>query len=86
MAKPVAYRPFARALHWATALIVLAMIPAGFVMLQPGLDRSLQNLLFMFHKNMGVVVLLLVLVRLAYRAGNPPPPLPRAVPDWLRRI
>jgi cytochrome b561 len=86
MAKPVAYRPFARALHWTTALIVLGMIPAGIVMLQPGLDRPVQNLLFMVHKNMGVVVLLLVLVRLAYRAAYPPPPLPRSVPDWQRRV
>ncbi|HSF64714.1 MAG TPA: cytochrome b/b6 domain-containing protein [Paracoccaceae bacterium] len=86
MAKPPAYRPLARALHWATAVLVLATIPAGIVMLQQGLDRPLQNLLFMFHKNIGVVILLLVLIRLAYRAANPPPPLPRSVPDWQRRI
>jgi cytochrome b561 len=86
MAKTLAYRPFARALHWLTALLVLTTIPAGIVMLQEGLDRPLQNLLFMFHKNIGVVILLLVLIRLAYRAANPPPPLPRSVPDWQRRI
>lgn len=86
MAKPLAYRPLARALHWMTALLVLTTIPAGIVMLQEGLDRPLQNLLFMFHKNIGVVILLLVLIRLAYRAANPPPPLPLSVPDWQRRI
>jgi cytochrome b561 len=86
MAKPLAYRPLARALHWMTALLVLTTIPAGIVMLQEGLDRPLQNLLFMFHKNIGVVILLLVLIRLAYRAANPPPPLPISVPDWQRRI
>lgn len=81
-----AYRPIARALHWIVAVIVLAMIPAGMIMVQPGLDRPLQNLLFMFHKNMGVVVLVLMLVRLAYRAANTPLPLPASVPDWQRRV
>jgi cytochrome b561 len=84
--RTVAYRPFARALHWIIAAILIAMIPAGVIMLQPGLDRSTQNLLFMFHKNMGVVVLVLMLVRLAYRAANPPPPLPASVPDWQRQV
>jgi cytochrome b561 len=42
------------------ALLVLAMIPAGFVMVQPDLDRSLQNALFVFHKNTGVLLLVLV--------------------------
>lgn len=81
----VAYRPIARSLHWIIAAILLAMIPAGMVMIQPGLDRSVQNALFMFHKNMGVVVLVLMIWRLAYRAMNPPPPLPASVPEWQRR-
>lgn len=81
-----AYRPLARALHWIVAVIVFAMIPAGVVMLTPGLDRPLQNLLFTFHKNMGVVLLLLVLWRLAYRAMNPAPPLPPSVPPLQARI
>lgn len=81
-----AYRPLARALHWTVALIILAMIPAGLVMIQQGLDRSVQNLLFMFHKNTGVIVLILILWRLIYRAANPPPPLPASVPAWQQRL
>lgn len=80
------YRPLARALHWSVALIVLAMIPAGLVMIQEGLDRPLQNLLFMFHKNVGVIVLFLMFWRLAYRTAHPPPPLPDSVPHWQQRI
>jgi cytochrome b561 len=81
-----AYRPTARALHWIVALIVFAMIPAGVVMLTPGLDRPTQNLLFMFHKNTGVVVLLLVLWRLVYRAMNTPPPLPASISPLQARV
>ncbi len=83
---PAAYRPLARALHWIVAAIILAMIPAGIVMLTPGLDRPLQNLLFTFHKNMGVVVLILILWRLGYRALHAPPPLPASVAPWQQRV
>lgn len=55
-------------------------------MAQQGLDRPVQNLLFMFHKNMGVIVLILILWRLIYRAANPPPPLPDSVPVWQRQV
>lgn len=61
------------------------MIPAGFVMVQPGIDRSLQNALFLFHKNAGVVLLLLIFLRALYRLRYPPAPLPETLPDWQRR-
>ena len=74
------YRLPARLLHWVMALLVLATIPAGLIMVQPGLDRSVQNALFLFHKNIGVVMLALIVLRLIYRNQNPPPPLPDRVP------
>jgi cytochrome b561 len=80
------YRTPARLLHWIVALLVLMMIPAGFVMVQEGISRSLQNTLFIFHKNVGVFVLLLVAVRFAYRRLNPPPPLPPSMPHLQHRI
>ena len=80
------YRTPARLFHWATAALVLLMIPAGLIMVQQGLDRSLQNALFIFHKNVGVLVLLLVLARLVYRLRVPPPPLPADMPAWQHRI
>jgi len=79
------YANVARLLHWIMAILVLAMIAAGFLMVQDGLGRSLQNALFIFHKNTGVLVLALVLLRLAYRAMQPPPPLPASVPPWQAR-
>ena len=81
------YSTPARLFHWGTALLVLLMIPAGLIMVQDGLDRSLQNALFIFHKNFGVLVLLIVLARLVYRWRRPPPPLPDdMIPDWQHRI
>jgi len=83
---PLAYSAPARALHWIIALLVLGMIPAGVIMVQEGLPRPVQNTLFIFHKNFGVLVLVLMVLRLAWRALRPPPPLPPSVPDWQRRV
>lgn len=72
----------ARLIHWVMAILVLGMIPVGFLMVREGLDRGLQNFLFVSHKNIGVLLLLLIFVRLLYRWRNPPQlapvPLPKA--------
>ena len=80
------YRLPARLLHWLLAAIVIAMVPVGIIMLIDGLDRSTQNLLFILHKNTGVVILLLMVIRLIYRLMQPPPPLPASVPKWQKQI
>lgn len=81
-----AYRPAARFLHWTVALIVFCMIPAGLIMTTEGLPRPVQDMLFLFHKNAGLVVGVLMLIRLAYRRAHPPPPLPASVPAWQARM
>ncbi|TWS94272.1 cytochrome b [Reyranella sp. CPCC 100927] len=75
------YTPVARLLHWTTAVLVLATIPMGFVLLDlpPG---RLQNTLFDVHRSIGVLLFVLVAVRLAWRLTHPPPPLPAGVPAW----
>jgi cytochrome b561 len=85
MRPPVpAYKPAARFLHWLMALLVIATIPIGVVMVQQGLTRGVQDTLFILHKNGGVLILLLLLVRIGYRIANPPPPLPAHVPHSQR--
>lgn len=68
------------------ALLVLMMIAAGTVMLQDGISRSLQNTLFIFHKNVGVVLLVLIVVRMAYRWRHAPPKEPPHLPQWQVKI
>ena len=80
------YTAPARALHWIMAVLILPTIPAGLVMVQPGIDRSLQNALFLYHKNVGVLLLLLVVLRIVWRLRNPAPPLPAQMPAWQVRI
>lgn len=80
------YRTPARWLHWSMAVLILLMIPAGLLMVQEGISRPLQNSLFLFHKNVGTLLILLIVVRLAYRWRNPPPPEPEHLPAFQARI
>lgn len=79
------YSGVTRLLHWVVGLMVLATIPIGMIMLQPGLARSTQNLLFILHKNGGVIILLLVLLRIVWRLATQAPPLPATVAHWQKR-
>lgn len=86
MAEPrPGYRTPARLLHWGIAVAVLLMIPAGLVMTREGLDRGVQDALFLFHKNVGVLLIPVILARLIYRLLHRPPPLPATMPLWQRR-
>lgn len=79
------YTATARALHWITAAIVIALIPGGLYMAnaEPG---PAQDLAFNLHRSLGVVLLPLVLVRFVWRLRDPPPPLPRDIPLRQRAI
>lgn len=74
------YAPGFRLLHWLTATLVLTTIPAGLVMVQEGIPRTLQDSLFIYHKNVGPMILILVILRLAIRVASPQPPLPESLP------
>jgi cytochrome b561 len=78
------YAPATRALHWLVALVVIVTLPVGGIMTGEGLSRETQNALFIFHKNIGVVILLLVAARLVLRALQPAPPMPAHMPSWQR--
>lgn len=78
------YSNVAVAIHWITALVVLLQVGIGFAFaefMESGPERAS---VFAWHKTLGVLILVLTLVRLAYRLGNPPPPLPPELPRWRR--
>ena len=68
-----------RLFHWVTVLLVAVMIPVGLVMTQD-VPKSVQDPLFILHKGLGPIVLVVVLLRLGWRAFHPAPPLPASVP------
>lgn len=70
-----------RLLHWAIAALVVLQWALGSVIAD--MQANLSNLwLFGLHKSLGVSILALMCLRLAWhRVSPPPPPLP-GVPGW----
>jgi cytochrome b561 len=63
------YSGFAKLLHWTIAVCVLFIIPAGIAMANLP-DGNLKNALYTLHRSTGALVLVLMLIRLAYRLVN----------------
>lgn len=83
------YGNVSRAFHWITVAIVLVMISAGLIMTQDGVPRSVKDPIYMLHKGLGAVFLAFILLRIIWRAFNPPPPLPSHMPAaqvWAARL
>ncbi len=77
------YRAGAKWLHWLIALMVIGMLGIGLYM--TGMRISPQKIqLYMTHKSIGLTVLALMLVRVAYRLKNPAPALPVDMPSWQK--
>lgn len=80
----VRYGAVAIALHWLVAAALLVTFPLGLYMADlPLSPRKLT--LVSYHKWIGVTVLALMSLRLAWRLTHRPPPLPLAMPAWQRR-
>lgn len=80
------YGAVAQVFHWLVAALVLFQFPLAIYMdafVEP--FSQAQFLLFNLHKTIGVTVLLLLVLRLAWRQVSPPPPLPSSMPGWERR-
>jgi cytochrome b561 len=76
------YTRVAVVLHWVVAAVVLAQFPLGWWMQDipkqpPGPRAEMFNL----HKSIGLTILALMLMRLAWRLGHAPPALP-PMPRW----
>ncbi len=81
----VRYSHGAATFHWLTVLLVLGQIYVGFRFgdLPKGPARTE---FFTIHKTLGATILIVTLLRLAYRMFNPPPPYPSDMPRWDRFI
>lgn len=73
----------AQTLHWGIVLLLLILFPLGWYM--TGLPLGLEKFeAYQLHKSLGLVVLSVMLLRLAWRWRNPPPPAPAGLPLWMR--
>jgi cytochrome b561 len=73
-----------RGAHWATATLVLCLIPIGlFMQILPAASPERAEFVAV-HETLGVTVLVLVLLRIAWLARSAPPPLSPSLLPWER--
>jgi cytochrome b561 len=73
----------AKLLHWGMAALILAQIGLGLIAASWRVS-PLKLELFFWHKSIGMLIVLFVLIRLLWRACNPTPVLPEGTPGWER--
>ena len=73
----------AKLFHWLIAALLVAQVALGF--LAKGWRLSPTKLdLFVWHKSLGILILVLVALRIAWRLANPVPAHPAAMAAWER--
>ncbi|EXI82272.1 MAG: hypothetical protein AW10_00720 [Candidatus Accumulibacter appositus] len=77
------YSPPAIALHWLMAFLLIGLFSLGIYMHELPLSPDKLKL-YSWHKWAGVTAFMLVLLRLLWRFGHPPPALPAAMPSWQK--
>ena len=78
------YSRGAMLLHWVIAACFAFQIGLGWRM---GAPRGPQTFaVFQLHKSIGITILLLTLVRIAWRLSHRPPPFPAALKQWERAL
>ena len=78
------YSAFAMLLHWALAILVI--VNWRVAESAEGLPDQARAELMADHFSIGVTILVLVLIRLAWRVINPPPPLAAHFKPWERAV
>ena len=82
----VRYSHGAATFHWLTVVLVLAQIYVGFTFSDLPKGTPERAEMFTIHKTLGATILIVTLLRLAYRLINAPPPYPSDMPKWDRFI
>lgn len=80
-----------RVLHWLIAVLVLANLASGMLLVQLGFERVTEllgvpgrDLLYLLHKSFGLTVLALMLIRLFVRLDRGRPAYDPPIPTWQR--
>ncbi|TAK54438.1 MAG: cytochrome b [Gammaproteobacteria bacterium] len=81
--QPTAYTRTAIALHWLIAALIFTTFPLGVYMHELPLSPTRVEL-YSYHKWIGVTILLLAVIRVAWRASHPAPPPVAGTPAWQR--
>ncbi len=72
-----------QALHWAVALLMFAVLPLAWAMVEMPQQAPGREFIYTLHKSVGVTILALAAIRLILRASQPIPPEPAGTPRWM---
>ena len=78
------YSKVAIILHWVIALLIFANFYLASA--AEDLPREAQGAFMVPHKAIGISILLFSFLRLFWRVGHKPPPLPDTLPLWQARL
>lgn len=76
------YHGISIGLHWLIAILIVGMLVVGKIIENMDKSDALRFSLIQWHKSFGIVILILVIIRLFWRAGHKPPPLPGHMKKW----
>ena len=76
------YTTTAIVLHWVIAILAFTLIGLGLYMTDIPRGTPERTFFYNLHKSIGLTTAILVIIRLWWRAKNPPPLLPSSVPGW----
>ncbi len=71
--------------HWLIALLIIGLLAIGKYMASLDDNDPVRYALTQWHKSFGITVLLLSLLRLAWRFTHTPPPELKTIPNWQQR-
>lgn len=77
------YGALAKLFHWGIAFFVGGLLVVGFTM--EDAPSEWRGTIYGVHKSIGLLVLILMVVRLWWRAQNVQPALPSSLPLWQKR-
>ena len=80
------YSPLNQALHWITALCMLAILPLAWVMTNAEHKTPGLGAMYNWHKTLGVIVLFVTAFRIVWRFIDKPPQYPPQIASWDRGL
>ncbi|MGI9502545.1 MAG: cytochrome b/b6 domain-containing protein [Geminicoccaceae bacterium] len=78
------YGGVARAFHWLTAFLIIALFALGWYMADLEFADPEKFRLYQIHKSIGITVFLLAVLRLVWRLTHRAPPWPEHMSAWER--
>lgn len=76
------YSALAKVFHWVTVPLLVAALATGFTIGHIA-DPS-KMAFYAIHESLGLTMLFVALMRVAWRGFNPPPPPPAGAPPWMQ--